>query len=147
MEQVKIFKTNDSAIIPKKATIGSAGYDLYACLDSDVQIRKGDLLSIPCGISIELPGNDYVALIFSRSGLGFKYGIVLSNGVGVIDSDYRGEIRVGLSRIADGDPYTIKNKDRIAQMIIMKIENVDFKLVPSLSSTSRGDGGFGSTGK
>lgn len=147
MENIKILKINESAIIPKKATKGSAGYDLFACLDHDVQIKIGDLVDIPCGVSMELPSSNYAAFIFPRSGLGFKYGIVLSNGVGVIDSDYRGEIRVSLSRIAVGDPYLIKNGDRIAQMVIMKVENVKFGLVESLENTIRGKNGFGSTGK
>ena len=147
MENVKILKVRKTAKIPKKATNGSAGYDLFACLDHDVQIKMGDLVNIPCGVSVELPSSEYVSFIFPRSGLGFKYGIVLSNAVGVIDSDYRGEIRVSLSRIANGDPYLIKNGDRIAQMVIMKVENAKFSLVESLGNTIRGKNGFGSTGK
>lgn len=110
-------------------------------------IKKGDLIRVPCGIAIELPSSEYAAFIFARSGLGIKYGISLSNGVGVIDSDYRGEIQVGLCRTSDGDPYTIKNGDRIAQMIIMPVSNVNFKLVENLGESERGSGGFGSTGR
>ena len=112
---VNITKVRKNAIIPSKATSGSAGFDLHACIDKDLTIKKGDLIRIPCGIAIELPSSKYAAFIFARSGLGMKYGISLSNGVGVIDSDYRGEIQVGLCRTSDGDPYTIKNGDRIAQ--------------------------------
>ena len=144
---VNITKVRENAIIPTKATSGSAGFDLHACIDKDLTIKKGDLIRIPCGIAIELPSSEYAALIFARSGLGMKYGISLSNGVGVIDSDYRGEIQVGLCRTSDGDPYTIKNGDRIAQMIIMPVSNVNFKLVENLGESERGSGGFGSTGR
>lgn len=144
---VNITKVRENAIIPTKATSGSAGFDLHACIDKDLTIKKGDLIRIPCGIAIELPSSEYAALIFARSGLGIKYGISLSNGVGVIDSDYRGEIQVGLCRTSDGDPYTIKNGDRIAQMIIMPVSNVNFKLVENLGESERGSGGFGSTGR
>lgn len=144
---VNITKVRENAIIPTKATSGSAGFDLHACIDKDLTIKKGDLIRISCGIAIELPSSEYAAFIFARSGLGIKYGISLSNGVGVIDSDYRGEIQVGLCRTSDGDPYTIKNGDRIAQMIIMPVSNVSFKLVENLGESGRGSGGFGSTGR
>lgn len=144
---VNITKVRENAIIPTKATSGSAGFDLHACIDKDLTIKKGDLIRVPCGIAIELPSSAYAALIFARSGLGMKYGISLSNGVGVIDSDYRGEIQVGLCRTSDGDPYTIKNGDRIAQMIIIPVSNVSFKLVENLGESERGSGGFGSTGR
>lgn len=144
---VNITKVRENAIIPTKATSGSAGFDLHACIDKDLTIKKGDLIRIPCGIAIELPSSAYAAFIFARSGLGIKYGISLSNGVGVIDSDYRGEIQVGLCRTSDGDSYVIKNGDRIAQMIIMPVSNVNFKLVENLGESERGSGGFGSTGR
>lgn len=121
---VNITTVRENAIIPTKATSGSAGFDLHACIDKDLPIKKGDLIRVPCGIAIELPSSEYAAFIFARSGLGIKYGISLSNGVGVIDSDYRGEIQVGLCRTSDGDPYTIKNGDRIAQMIIMPVSKL-----------------------
>ena len=144
---IKIIKLKEKAIIPARATKGSAGYDLFACLDSDIHIKKGDLVKIPCGISIELPSNEYAAFIFARSGLGIKHGITLSNGVGVIDSDYRGEIQVGLCKIAGEEEYVIKNGDRVAQLVIMKINSVNFMLVKNLSDSERGQNGFGSTGK
>jgi dUTP pyrophosphatase len=144
---VNITKVRENAIIPTKATSGSAGFDLHACIDKDLTIKKGDLIRIPCGVAIELPSSEYAAFIFARSGLGIKYGISLSNGVGVIDSDYRGEIQVGLCRTSDGDPYVIKNGDRIAQMIIIPVSNVNFKLVENLGESERGSGGFGSTGR
>lgn len=144
---VNITKVRENATVPTRATSGSAGYDLHACIDKDITIKKGELIRVPCGIAIELPSSEYAAFIFARSGLGIKYGISLSNGVGVIDSDYRGEIQVGLCRTSDGDPYTIKNGDRIAQMIIIPVSNVNFKLVENLGESERGSGGFGSTGR
>ncbi|MDR1240488.1 MAG: dUTP diphosphatase [Oscillospiraceae bacterium] len=147
MNEVKFVKTYEDAIIPKKSTQGSCGWDLYARLENEVSISKGNLLNISCGIAVELPSEKYAALVFSRSGLGFKYGICLANSVGVIDSDYRGEIRVALCRVSDGEPYIIRNKDRIAQIIIINIENFAFKEVKDISETKRGIGGFGSTGR
>ena len=144
---VNIVKVRENAIVPVRATSGSAGYDLHACIEKDLTIKKGELIRIPCGVAIELPSSEYAAFVFARSGLGMKYGISLSNGVGVIDSDYRGEIQVGLCRMSDGEPYIIKNGDRIAQMIIMKVSNVNFNLVENLGKSERGSGGFGSTGR
>ena len=144
---VNIVKVRENAIVPVRATSGSAGYDLHACIDRDLTIKKGELIRVPCGVAIELPSSEYAAFVFARSGLGMKYGISLSNGVGVIDSDYRGEIQVGLCRTSDGDPYVIKNGDRVAQMIIMKVSAVNFKLVENLGKSERGSGGFGSTGR
>ena len=145
--KVKIMKLRESAIVPRKATIGSAGYDLSACIDSDIVVNRGEVFKIPCGISIELPSNEYGAFIFARSGLSMKQGITLVNGVGVIDSDYRGEICVSLCKIFGDDSYRIKNGDRIAQMVFMKIGEANFDLVDDLEGSDRGSGGFGSTGK
>lgn len=142
---IKILKLRDSAIIPTRATFGSAGYDLHACLNSDVSISCGQLLKIPCGFAIETPFG-FSSFIFSRSGLATKYGICLANGVGVVDSDYRGELQVCLTRISDGVPYVIHHGDRIAQLIVMKVESLNFVPVSQLSDSSRGNGGFGSTG-
>jgi dUTP pyrophosphatase len=144
---VNIIKVRENAIVPVRATSGSAGYDLHACIEKNLTIKKGELVRVPCGVAIELPSNEYAAFVFARSGLGMKYGISLSNGVGVIDSDYRGEIQVGLCRMSDGEPYTIKNGDRIAQMIVMRVNAVNFKLVENLGESERGSGGFGSTGR
>jgi dUTP pyrophosphatase len=119
---------------------------LYACIEKEITISHGDLVKIPCGIAIELP-EFFTAFIFARSGLGIKYGISPSNAVGVIDSDYRGEIQVGLCRSSNGAPYVIKPGDRIAQMVILKTENFVLQEVKVLSNTSRGGGGLGSTGR
>lgn len=145
MENIKILKVKENAIVPTRATSGSAGYDLYACLENDVTLVPGQVFKIPCGVAIELPSSNYAAFMFSRSGLGIKHGIALSNGVGVIDSDYRGELQAGLIKLA-GDPYVVKNGDRIAQLVIMKVESFGFHLVSSLSDSDRGANGFGSTG-
>ena len=146
-ENVFFVKTkNEKVKIPFKATRGSAGFDIYAEIDSDITINPGDLVKIPTGISISLPSPEFVALLFSRSGLAVNYGIALSNGVGVIDSDYRGEIVVGLCNLGKKS-YTIKTHERIAQMIIMPYFAPGIVEVASLSDTERGAGGFGSTGK
>lgn len=139
-------KISENAIIPSRATEGSAGFDLYACTDKEIILNPGERVLIPCGISISLPSKEYAAFIFARSGLSIKKGITLSNGVGVIDSDYRGEICVGLFN-SSKESYTFKPKDRIAQLVIMKVEIPIFKQVDILDDTQRGDNGFGSTGK
>ncbi len=121
---------------PFYASAGAAGMDLCACMDEPVTIAPRQIVSLPTGIAIALPSADYVALVFARSGLGIKHGVALANGVGVIDSDYRGEIRVGLVNQSDV-PYTIQPGDRVAQL----------ERVETLDETERGAGGFGSTGK
>ena len=144
--ELKIKKLNDNAIIPKAATGGSAGMDLYACLDSDVVLKPGERALIPTGIAIALPDSSYVAYIYARSGLAIKNGITLSNCVGVVDSDYRGEIKVGLVNLSDKD-YTVTSGDRIAQMVIAPVIIPEISEVDELDETERGAGGFGSTGK
>ena len=143
---VKIKKLRENAIIPKRATEFSAGADLYACIDEPVTIEPSQLAKIPTGIAIEMPKPDMAAFLFARSGLGVKHGITLSNSVGVVDSDYRGEICVGLCNVSD-KPYTIQPDERIAQMVIMPVVLADFMEADELSDTVRGEGGFGSSGK
>ena len=130
---------------PFYASAGAAAMDLHACLDEPVTIAPGELVSIPTGIAIALPSAAYVALVFARSGLGVKHGIALSNGVGVIDSDYRGEIKVGLTNLSR-TPYTISPADRIAQLAVVPVVQVNPVPVENLDETERGSGGFGSTG-
>ena len=137
---------NDNATLPQYATSGSAAMDLTACIDAPVTIAPRQLVTIPTGIAIALPSADYVALIFARSGLGVKHGISLSNGVGVIDSDYRGELKVGLTNLSD-EPYTIQPGDRVAQLAILPVVQANVVQVSQLDETGRGAGGFGSTGK
>ena len=120
--------------------------DLYACLDLDVVLKPGERALIPTGIAIALPDSSYVAYIYARSGLAIKNGITLSNCVGVVDSDYRGEIKVGLVNLSDKD-YTVTSGDRIAQMVIAPVIIPEISEVDELDETERGAGGFGSTGK
>ena len=131
---------------PFYASAGAAAMDLHACVDQAVVIPAGKRAVIPTGIAIALPSADYVALVFARSGLGIKHGIAPANCVGVIDSDYRGEIMVGLQNSGDTD-YTIQPADRIAQLMITPVVQAQVTLVDELDDTARGAGGFGSTGK
>ena len=130
---------------PFYASPGAAAMDLHACLDEAVNIPAGGRKVIPTGLAIALPGPGYVALVFARSGLGIKHGIAPANCVGVIDSDYRGEILVGLQNSGDSD-YTIQPGDRIAQLMLTPVIQASVTLVDELDDTDRGAGGFGSTG-
>lgn len=132
--------------VPFYASAGAAAMDLCACMDESVTIAPRALVSLPTGIAIALPSAEYVALVFARSGLGVKHGVSLSNGVGVIDSDYRGEIHVGLTNLSDV-PYTVQPGDRVAQLAVMPVVQAQISLVDELGDTARGTGGFGSTGK
>lgn len=131
---------------PFYATPGSAAMDLHACVDEAVTIPAGGRAVIPTGLAIALPSPDYVALVFARSGLGIKHGVAPANCVGVIDSDYRGEVLVGLQN-SGGEDYTIKPGDRIAQLMITPVIQAQVRLVDELDETQRGAGGFGSTGQ
>jgi len=131
---------------PFYASVGAAAMDLHACIDAPVTIPAGGRSLIPTGIAIALPDPTYVALVFARSGLGIKHGIAPANCVGVIDSDYRGEIMVGLQNSGSID-YTIQPGDRIAQLMITPVIQAQLTMVDQLDDTARGKGGFGSTGK
>lgn len=144
--EIKIKKLRENAKIPKRATNGSAGMDLYACIDEPITLAPGQLVIVPTGIAIALPDNSCAAFLYARSGLGVKHGICLSNGVGVIDSDYRGEICAGLCNVSD-KPYTIEPDERVCQMVIAPVLTPDVVEVSELDNTDRGEGGFGSTGK
>lgn len=144
--KLEIKKLDERAVIPSYATSGSAGMDLYAVTDEDVTIDPQTRVLISTGLSIALESADYVAYIFPRSGLSIKQGITLANCVGVIDSDYRGEVKVGLINLSD-KPYTVKCGDRIAQMVISPVVHPEITVCDSLNETERGEGGFGSTGK
>ena len=132
--------------LPKFATAGAACMDLCACIDAPVTLEAGVRVLIPTGIAIALPSADYVALVFARSGLGIKQGVCLSNGVGVIDSDYRGEIGVGLVNLGQS-AYTVQPGDRIAQLMVTPVVQPTVVQVSALDDTDRGAGGFGSTGR
>lgn len=143
---LKIKKVRDNAKIPFRATSGSAGMDLYACIDEPITLAGGEKAVIPTGIAIELPNEQLAAFVFARSGLAIKHGIGLLNSVGVIDSDYRGEICVGLINQFK-EEYTINPDERIAQLVIMPVSVIEPVEVRELGDTERGEGGFGSTGK
>lgn len=145
MEVLKIKKVQENAVIPKRATEGSAGLDLCACIDAPLTLSRGDTALIPTGLAIELPSSQYGAFVFARSGLSIKHGIGLLNAVGVIDSDYRGEIKVGvINQIKE--PYTIEPGERIAQLVIMPVATLPVEEAQTLGESERGAGGFGSTG-
>ncbi len=146
LKTLNFVKISKDAIIPKRATNGSAGMDLHACMEENVMLKPGERALIHTGIAMGLPSSDFVALIFARSGLAIKHGITLSNSVGVIDSDYRGEICVGLCNLG-AETYTITPGERIAQLVVMRVETPMPTEVGSLDETARGSGGFGSTGK
>ena len=143
---LKITKVRENARIPERATAGSAGLDLCACIDAPLVIAERGSAVVDTGIAIALPGPEYAAFVFARSGLGIKHGIGLLNGVGVIDSDYRGEIRVGLVNQFD-EPYTVEPGERIAQLIVLSVPSFSIELTDSLDDTARGAGGFGSSGR
>ena len=132
--------------LPQFATPGSAAMDLRACIDEAVTLPALGRAVIPTGLAMALPSKDFVALVFARSGLGIKKGVCLSNGVGVIDSDYRGEIAVGLVNLSAED-YTVMPGDRIAQLMVVPVVQPTVTLVDELDETDRGAGGFGSTGR
>ena len=132
--------------IPTYASEGSAGLDLRACIDDPVVINPGKTELIPTGISIFIQDPGYAGLILPRSGLGHKHGIVLGNLVGLIDSDYQGELFISTWNRGTTS-FTINSLDRIAQLVIVPVSQAKFNLVSDYSKSDRGDGGFGSTGK
>lgn len=145
--ELKIKFVREGAQMPARATAGAAAADLCAlCPPEGVTLAPGARAVVPTGIAIELPSADYVALVFARSGLGIKKGITLSNGVGVIDSDYRGEIQVGLVNLS-GESYTLHNGERVAQLAVMPVIPFETVLCDALEDSERGEGGLGSTGR
>lgn len=144
--KLMIKRLDERATLPRYATAGSAGMDLTAVLDEPLTIEPAQICRVPTGLAIALPSNRYVALVFARSGLASKHGITLANAVGVVDSDYRGEIQVPLTNISR-EPYTIQNGDRIAQLMIAPVATAAVEEVAELPDSARGEGGFGSTGR
>ena len=132
--------------LPEYQSEFSAGADLQACIDEPVTIAPHERALIPSGIAIEPSDNGVGAFIFARSGLASKKGICLANSVGVVDADYRGEIKIALLNTSD-EPYTVQPFERIAQLVLMPVIQADFEEADELSDTVRGSGGFGSTGK
>jgi len=142
----KILSTLIKDHIPTYASEGSAGLDLRACIDDPIVINPGKTELIPTGISIFIKDPGYAGLILPRSGLGHKHGIVLGNLVGLIDSDYQGELFISTWNRGTSS-FTINSLDRIAQLVIVPVSQATFNLVSDYSKSDRGDGGFGSTGK
>ncbi len=143
MATIKIINKSKNEI-PKYQTENSAGVDIRASLDEDLVLKAGEFKLVSTGIYLEIPSS-YEVQIRARSGLSIKHGIGLVNGIGTIDSDYRGEIKVPLINFSKED-FTIENGMRIAQMVLSKYEKINFKEVDELSDSERQDGGFGSTG-
>ena len=145
--QIKLIdkRLGNEFIMPNYATEGSAGLDLCACIDETLTINPGDTILISAGFAIHIADNSYAAMLLPRSGLGHKYGIVLGNLTGLIDSDYQGEIFVSCWNRGN-TLFKINPGDRIAQMIIVPVAQPDFEFVDSFNETIRGSGGFGHTG-
>ena len=146
MSILKVKLVREGAQLPNRDTVGSAGHDLRACIPEDVVLKAGEGMRLPTGIAIEMESAEYVAIIASRSSMAYQYGIALGNGIGVIDSDYRGEISVFLRNNSDVD-FTIHPGDRVAQLLLMPVALPEIIEVDELSDTERGAGGFGSTGR
>ena len=132
--------------LPAYATPGSAGLDLRACIDQPIELKPGQTELIPTGMAIHIADNAYAAMILPRSGLGHKHGIVLGNLVGLIDSDYQGQLFVSCWNRSQTS-FTVNPLERIAQLVIVPVQRVDFNIVESFDTSERGAGGFGSTGK
>ena len=132
--------------LPAYATPGSAGLDLRACVDSPVELAPGQAQLLPTGLAIHIADPGYAALILPRSGLGHKNGIVLGNLVGLIDSDYQGQLMVSCWNRGT-QPFVIEPGERIAQLVIVPVVQAEFRQVDSFDASARGEGGFGSTGK
>ena len=143
---VKIIDPRMKDQLPAYATQGSAGLDLRACIDAPVTIEAGQTILIPTGIAIHIGNPNYAAMILPRSGMGHKNGIVLGNLVGLIDSDYQGQLMVSTWNRGNS-AFTLQPMERLAQLIIVPVMQVGFEVVEEFDAISRGEGGFGSTGK
>jgi dUTP pyrophosphatase len=131
--------------LPQYATAGSAGVDLRACIDAPLEMKPGDTQLIPSGIAIHLADSGHAAIVLPRSGLGHKHGIVLGNLVGLIDSDYQGQVFVSCWNRGQST-FTIQPGERIAQLVVVPVVQVDFEVVEEFDASARGAGGFGSSG-
>lgn len=143
---VKILDARLHDQLPQYATPGSAGLDLRACIESTMTLKPGETNLVPSGIAIHIADSGYTALVLPRSGLGHKHGIVLGNLVGLIDSDYQGQIFVSVWNRGHTE-FTMQPMERIAQLIVVPVIQVEFNIVEEFSESVRGEGGFGSTGK
>jgi dUTP pyrophosphatase len=144
--EVRILDERIRGMLPHYATAGAAGLDLRACIDSAMTLEAGESRMVPSGIAIHVGDPAYAAMILPRSGLGAKNGVVLGNLVGLIDSDYQGPLMVSLWNCGQA-AFTIQPLDRIAQLIVVPVLQVEFAVVDEFAASARGAGGFGSTGK
>lgn len=144
-KKVEILIRSESGILPSYETAGAAGMDISAFLEEPVVLQPGKRALIPTGLYLQIP-EGYEVQIRARSGLALRHGIALVNGVGTVDSDYRGEIGVLLINLGE-EPFTIQNGDRIAQMVVSRFVSVKWRQAARLQETERGRGGFGHTGK
>ena len=144
--EVKILDERIRGMLPHYATPGAAGLDLRACIDAPLTLHPGDSQLVSSGIAIHVGDPGYAAVVLPRSGLGSKSGIVLGNLVGLIDSDYQGPLMISVWNRGKGD-FTIQPMDRIAQLIVVPVVQVEFEVVDQFAASARGAGGFGSTGK
>lgn len=145
MSTIRVKKLNENAIIPTYGSTEAAGADLYACLSGPLTVQPGEVAWVGTGIALEVP-KGCAGLVYARSGMACKRGLAPANKVGVVDSDYRGEITVVLLNHG-GQPQTIMPGERIAQFVITPVLTPEYEEVPDLNETDRGTGGFGSTGK
>ncbi len=145
MDPVRVKKLHSMAKLPEYGSVEAAGADLYACLDAPIVVQPGETAWIPTGIALEVP-KGCAGLVYARSGMAAKRGLAPANKVGVIDSDYRGEIKVVLLNHSN-QPQTIEPGERVAQFVITPVLTPQYIQVDELSDTERGIGGFGSTGK
>ena len=144
--EVKILDERIRSMLPRYATEGAAGLDLRACIDSGLTLNPGDSQLVSSGIAIHVGDPGYAAVVLPRSGLGAKNGIVLGNLVGLIDSDYQGPLMISLWNRGKA-PFTVQPLDRIAQLVVVPVMQVEFEVVEEFAASARGAGGFGSTGK
>ena len=144
--EVKILDERIRGMLPHYATAGAAGLDLRACIEKELRLEPGDSRLVSSGIAIHVADPGYAAIILPRSGLGAKSGIVLGNLVGLIDSDYQGPLMVSVWN-RGREPFTVQPMDRIAQLVVIPVAQVEFEVVEDFAASARGAGGFGSTGK
>ena len=143
---LKILDPRMSDYLPAYATQGSAGLDLRACIDAPVTLTPGATELVPTGLAIHIADPAYAAMILPRSGLGHKHGIVLGNLVGLIDSDYQGPLMVSVWN-RGSSAFVLEPMERLAQLVVVPVQQVEFEIVDEFEDSSRGDGGFGSTGR
>jgi len=144
--QVKVLDERIRGVLPHYASAGAAGLDLRACIEKEIVLNPGESRLVPTGIAIHVADPGYAAMILPRSGLGAKSGIVLGNLVGLIDSDYQGPLMVSLWNRGQA-PFAVQPLERVAQLIVVPVVQVEFEVVQDFTASTRGAGGFGSTGK